>query len=250
VPVQEVREALRAAFTPWGMPGLLRIDNGYPWGSAGDLPTDLALWLLGLGIDLWWNRPRRPQDNGVVERSQGTGKRWGESPTCPNPPEFQKRLDELDRLQRERYAYKKQKSRSEWHPDLRHSGRAYTADWEQQNWNWERMATHLSGYCVERHVDQKGQISIYNRNHYVGVPHRNKTVWVMFDAETCQWAVANEHGQILKEIKAEEVRSPRVRALEVTHRRGTHQVTTPGGATGPSGAAKRCRNFAAKLPVG
>src|SRR5271157_1101411 len=31
------------------MPARIRVDNGTPWGSAGDLPTDLALWLFGLG---------------------------------------------------------------------------------------------------------------------------------------------------------------------------------------------------------
>src|SRR5688500_11212947 len=82
VPVAWVRDELRHAFADWGLPGLLRVDNGHPWGSKGDLPTDLALWLIGLGVDLWWNPPRRPQDNGVVERSQGTGKRWGEPHTC------------------------------------------------------------------------------------------------------------------------------------------------------------------------
>lgn len=220
--VSDVRQALRGAFARWGLPGLLRIDNGYPWGSVGDLPTDLALWLWGLGIELWWNRPRRPQDNGVVERSQGTGKRWGEPQTCSDPSAFQRRLDELDRLQRERYTYRQKKSRLECHPDLRHSGRPYSPGWEQHNWNGQRMATRLSDYCVERRVDQKGQISIYNRNRYVGVPHRNTSVWVMFDAEAGQWVIANAHYQILKQIPAEEVRSQRVRALEVTYRRNTN----------------------------
>ena len=42
----------------------------------------LALWLIGLGIEVIWNPPRCPQANGVVERSQGTGKRWAE-PEAP-----------------------------------------------------------------------------------------------------------------------------------------------------------------------
>lgn len=225
VPVTEVRDALRLAFSRWGMPGLLRIDNGHPWGSAGDLPTDLALWILGLGIDLWWNRPRRPQDNGVVERSQGTGKRWGEPHTCSNVFEFQKRLDGLDLLQREHYGYKEKMSRMQWHTDLCHSGRPYSESWEQSNWQWERVATHLSNYCVERRVDKKGQISIYNRNHYVGVPHRAKVVWVMFDSGTCQWVIANEHGQVLKQMPAEELRAEQILALSVTHRRNEKILT-------------------------
>src|SRR6266852_5962403 len=75
VPVGKVQAVLRHAFQRWGRPQRFRVDNGTPWGSVGDLPTDLALWLLGLDVGISPNPPRRPQDNGVVERSQGTGKR-------------------------------------------------------------------------------------------------------------------------------------------------------------------------------
>ena len=47
-------------------------------GRKGTCPPGLELWLAGLGVEVRANPPRRPQDNGVVERSQGTGKRWAE----------------------------------------------------------------------------------------------------------------------------------------------------------------------------
>ena len=59
----------------WGLLGQLRIDNGMPWGSQGDLPTDLACGLAGLGLGLVINPPRRPQNNGVIERYQGHARR-------------------------------------------------------------------------------------------------------------------------------------------------------------------------------
>jgi hypothetical protein len=217
--VADVREQLRAAFATWGLPGLLRVDNGHPWGSKGDLPTDLALWLLGLGIDLWWNAPRHPEQNGVVERAQGTGKRWGEPHTCNNFLELQARLDDLDHLQRCLYPYREQKSRMEWHAGLGHTGRAYQRSTESSAWDWQRVARHLVNYCVARQVDQKGQISVYNRNHYVGVLHRQKEVWLMFDGAACQWVIANVHGQILKQTPATELRAERILALDVTNRR-------------------------------
>jgi hypothetical protein len=219
VPVPDVREQLRSAFTQWGLPGLLRIDNGHPWGSKGDLPTDLALWLLGLGIDLWWNAPCRPEENGVVERGQGTGKRWGEPSTCANGRELQARLDDLDYLQRCLYPYKENQSRMQWYVGLGHAGRGYERGSEPSLWDWQRVARHLGDYCVRRKVDQKGQISIYNRNHYVGVRHRQEEVWLMFDGEACQWVIANGQGQILKQTEASELRAERIVALEVTNRR-------------------------------
>jgi hypothetical protein len=117
---------LRQAFVRWGRPEQVRVDNGAPWGSKGDLPTDLALWLIGLEVDLHWNQPRRPQENGVVERSQGTGKRWGEPHTCDDPQQLQARFEALDRLPREAYPYAEGRSRWEVFPDLGRVERAYS----------------------------------------------------------------------------------------------------------------------------
>src|SRR5205814_1983882 len=36
VPVTAVQDQLRKAFVRWGMPQTVRVDNGGPWGSAGD----------------------------------------------------------------------------------------------------------------------------------------------------------------------------------------------------------------------
>src|SRR5437879_4946564 len=78
VPPAAVQAQFRQAFTRWGRPERLRLDNGLPWGGWNDLPTALALWLVGLGVDLLFNPPRQPQRNGVVEKSQDTGQRWCE----------------------------------------------------------------------------------------------------------------------------------------------------------------------------
>lgn len=78
------------------------MDSGTPWGASGGLPTGLALWLAGLGVRVAHSAPRRPQDNGVVERSQGTQKRWAEPSRCGSAAELQGRCDEADRRQRER----------------------------------------------------------------------------------------------------------------------------------------------------
>src|SRR4051812_35791675 len=101
-----VRGQLRVAFSRWGLPATMRVDNGFPWGSKGDFPTELGLWLIGLGIGMIWNTARRPQENGVVERSQGTGNRWCEPATCPSAAALQARLEEMDRLYREAYPYR------------------------------------------------------------------------------------------------------------------------------------------------
>jgi hypothetical protein len=73
-----------------------------------------------LGVDVHWNNPGCPQENGVVERSQGTSNRWGEPWTCDTTAELQWRLDRMDRLHRESYPYQKRLSRMAFFPGLAH----------------------------------------------------------------------------------------------------------------------------------
>lgn len=210
---------MRRAFGRWGLPERFRVDNGVPWGSPGDLPTDLALWLIGLGIEMVWNPPRRPQDNGVVERSQGTAKRWAEPQACASVKELQGRLEEMDGIQRQEYPSVRGRSRLEAFPRLAHSGRAYSRAWERSHWSLEVVARHLAGYAVRRLVSKMGTVSLYNRNHYIGIVYRKNVVHIMFDPEAFEWIVADEKGRQLRSRAATEISRETIIGLTVTHRR-------------------------------
>lgn len=134
------------------------MDNGPPWGSKGDLPTVLALWVLGLEVAMIWNPPRQPRRNAVVERSQGVSQQWVEAQTCADAEELQQRLDRMDRLQRERYPSAAGRSRLEEHPALAHSGRDYRAAWEKSHWNLAAVLDNLAEYVVPRQVDKNGEV--------------------------------------------------------------------------------------------
>ena len=88
-----MQAALRGIFVQWGLPAQLRVDNGAPWGSWNDLPPDLALWLIGLGVGMIWNRPRHCQANGHVERAHGVLQQWSEPARCPDVAALPQRLD-------------------------------------------------------------------------------------------------------------------------------------------------------------
>jgi hypothetical protein len=209
---------LREWFRAWGLPERFRVDNGTPWGSSGDLPPDLALWLLGLGIDMHWNHAVRPQENGVVERSQGTAKRWAEPGACDTVAALQEAMDRMDRIQRESYPVDGQLSRQQVWPALSHSGRAYTRTWERQNWNFSRVLNHLADYVVTRKVTNNGRVSIYNRTRYVGCLHQGKTAYIMFDPQEIQWIIADANGHQLTRIPATEITSSNINHLTVAKR--------------------------------
>ena len=201
------------------MPARLRVDNGSPWGSTGELPTELSLWVIGLGIAMHWNNPHSPQENGVVERSQGTSQRWCEPWTCDTPAELKNRLSRMDQLYREVYPYRERLSRMAFYPGLKHSGRPYQRESEAGLWKWSRVAEHVSSYLLERQVDCAGLVSLYNRGHYVGKIHKGKIVYVMYDPLAGEWVFADRDGRQLRRKAAEELTAERVMALNVTQRK-------------------------------
>jgi hypothetical protein len=212
---QPVQQALRAAFVRWGLPRAVRVGNGKPWGGWSDLPPALALWLIGLGVEVLWNDPCCPQQNGVVERSQGTSKRWAEPHKCGSPEQLQQRLDEDDLLQRERYPQAQGKSRWQLYPELRHSGRAYREEDEEGMWSLELVREHLAGYALARQVCRAGKISVYNRSLYVGTLHAGQRVWLQYDPQQGCWLISDDEGRQIRTQAAAEINAAAIRQLQL-----------------------------------
>lgn len=66
-----IQPLLRSVFQRYGLPVQLNADNGPPWGSpsaAGQSLSELAIWLIRLGIRVSFSAPRHPQTNGKIER--------------------------------------------------------------------------------------------------------------------------------------------------------------------------------------
>jgi hypothetical protein len=216
VPPGAVQAELRDCFGRWGRPLSLRVDNGSPWGSWGDLPTPLALWLVGLSIGVTSNPPRRPQDNGVVERSQGVAWNWAEPDQCRSPAELQRRLDEEDRVQRASYPHGSFPSRMEAYPGLVHSGRSYSTAWERVHWSWEKVLSHLGGVVVRRRVDGWGKIGLYHTKPYVGLVNKNREVLVQVDASTVEWVISDPSGAELCRRPLDQIDEAGLRHLRTT----------------------------------
>ena len=219
-----VQTELRQAFTRWGRPQRLRVDNGHPWGSKGDLPTQLALWILGLEVGVIWNPPRQPKKNAVVERTQGVSEQWAESQTCASAAELQARLDQLDRIQREHYP-SAAGSRAQRYPQLAYSGRRYTQQWEVGQWRLEPVLQCLAEYTVPRRVDKNGEVSLYDRGHWVGKPWVGQLIYVTVDPRTREWVYQEEDGRVIRRQAATDLTADRITGMQVARHRGTHGKT-------------------------
>ena len=152
-----------------------------------------------------WNPPRQPQKNGVVERSQGTGKRWAEPKSCDSPEALQANLDEMDQMQREAYPYLGHPSRLACFPSLPHSGLPYSREMEGTQWDWERVALHVSQYCAVRKVDSSGVVWVCNHRYYVGSKYHGQEVFVSLDPISCEWIFRDAAGVQLRCREAKEM---------------------------------------------
>jgi putative transposase len=92
-------------FKEFGLPQMIRTDNGVPFASAHALYglSKLAVWWLRLGIQIERIKPGHPQQNGRHERMHLTLKREATKPAAANVLQQQARFDTfIDRFNRDR----------------------------------------------------------------------------------------------------------------------------------------------------
>lgn len=222
IPPKDARALFRRAFSRWGLPRAIRVDNGHPWGLNRGLPPALALWLIGLGVAMDWIEPGQPRQNPHVERGNGVAQQWAEPGSCSTRSQLRSRLRQECAVQRERYPSVAGMSRSEAYPDLRHSGRPYRAADERRSWDLARVDRFLAGLTLHRRANARGAIWIYGEPRNLGRAHCGQEVRVRFDPADRQWVVTDLGDRELKRFPAPELSRGRILALEVgrTHSKG------------------------------
>jgi len=208
-----------------GLPDRMRVDNGHPWGFRNDLPRDLALWLIGLGVGMIWNRAACPQQNGKVERDQGVLQQWIEIKSCKDDIEVKVRLTRAAAIQRCEYPAVGGRTRVEAFPALMTPRRSYDPAREAELWSLDRVDRFLSGLVVHRRVSRGGQISLYHRNFMVGKTHQGQEVHVKFDPVGREWVILTFTGQEIRRHPAPEINQAAIVGLSVGYHR-----PSPGGA--------------------
>jgi hypothetical protein len=146
-------------------------------------------------VELLWNDPHVPQQNGVVERTRGVSKRRAEPQTCRDLQELQSRLRHEDRMQREEYPAIDGMSRKQAFPALWHSGRGYSEGWERHCWDLRGALSLLARYKVRRKVSGQGQVSAYHRLIRAGGEHAGCWVYPGLDARTAEWVISGVGGE-------------------------------------------------------
>jgi hypothetical protein len=217
--MRQIQAMFRRIFVRWGRPDQIRVDNGYPWGSSGDMPSELALWLIGLGVGLIWNPPAQPRCNPKVERSNGLTQQWGEPQTCSNLRQLAKVLAEVGRIQREEYPALRGQTRMDVFPQLRTPRRVYRRSDESGLWELSRVDAFLAQGSWQRRASRTGVISIYGHNRAVGRTWAQQELGVRFDPTSRCWVISDQSGEVIKQLPAHELTKQRIMTLAVSRRR-------------------------------
>jgi len=184
-----------------------------------------------------WNDPYRPEQNGVVERSQGTSQRWVDPGSCANIEELRRRVQEEDYIQRERYPSSNGMSRRQAYPGLLHSGRGYCLLWEKQVWELNEALAFLGRYQVRRKVSKRGQVSAYHRLIQVGQQYGESWVYLALDGATREWVIRDVAGSELRRRPAPQFTAEAMVSLSVAGCQP--EPTTPKGCPHQAGARDR-----------
>ena len=203
------------------MPEAVRVDNGLPFGDPQRkvIPV-LALWLIGYGIAVLWNRPRQPTDNAKVERMQQTTKQWVDLARCSSVAVLGQRLSGVALVQREHYPVSRLgfRSRAAVYPGLYVSRRAYCAE----AFDIRRVYRYLSECRLVRKVAGSGQASLYGHGYQIGKRYRGELIGVGFDADAVAWIFYDGRGQEIRRHRARQLGAADVLSLSVSQRTRRH----------------------------
>lgn len=170
----------------------MRVDNGVPLGSPnGQAAPVLALWLIAHDVDMIWNRPACPQQNGGVEKMQDTTARWAEIRRASDQADLQRRLDAALLLQRQQYPVCRLQGRTrlEAFPQLETSRRLYNPD----GFELPRVYSFLTRKLYTRKVSACGTIVHYGKVYSVGRPLRHQWVQLRLTHDGQYWQVMADY---------------------------------------------------------
>lgn len=202
----DYQTALRLAFTDFGMPECIQADRAavfYDNRAKSPFPTRFHLWLIALGIDLCFSRPRMPTDQAIAERSHQL---WDLQ--CLLGQTFTS-WDALFHALRERRNFINQdlpcsslgnQPSLVIFPEAAHSGRTYRPEYEHELLGLSRIWQYLAKGQWFRLVSKVGVFSIGGQQYYLDYTLAGQQIELTFDPDLCAFVCQNDAGVFVDHI--------------------------------------------------
>jgi transposase InsO family protein len=213
---EEVRGVIRTAFARWAtLPDALQTDNEVCLGGqpTDPLPSQLTLWLVGLGVAHRFIRPNTPTDQAQIERTHRTLDGFVGLPASHlDVTRLQQRLDAEREVHNEWFPSRASDCAGRppllAHPELLMARRPYRLEWENALFDEQRVYAYLATIPLSRKVSKTGQIQLGGQSRSVGRAYAAQTVMVQCDAQRRDWVVTLADGTLVKRLS--------IRGLDVT----------------------------------
>lgn len=187
-----VKTQLISIFQRYGLPKRINVDNGNPWGSLFDCAryTKLSVWLLKLGIDVSYSRPRHPQTNGKCERFHRTLKsELLQSTYFKSLSDIQKAFDQW------RHIYN-------WERPHEGIGMSTPSDRYHMSYRPYQEASEEYDYAedyIVKKADCRGRLHLNSRQVFIGMPFSGENIGIRESLQNKQFEIYFRH-QLLGSI--------------------------------------------------
>ena len=178
--VKDCRQAFEKIFRQYGLPAVIRTDNGSPFGSTGALGlTRLSAWWIKLGIRVEFIEPGHPEQNGAHEQLHRI---YQQETAQPSGPSFKAQQRRSERWRRH---YNEERPHEAL--GMREPAQVY---WKSRR----SMPRKLKHWRYEpgwqsRLVKGKGMISFNGRNRFIGEAFESERVGLKW-VRTGVWEVS------------------------------------------------------------
>ena len=205
----EHQQALRMAFSRWGMPLEVQTDNDGEFVNSIDptSPSLFTLWLEGLGIRHVLSRPHRPTDQAQVERNhRSQGDFVWKDQTFERVELLQQALDQQCDLYNQ--AYPSQAAHCHGAPPLSvfptalTTGRPYHPDLEWEMFDLKHVDAFLTQFVWTRKVAKNGTVHVANEYYILGSFWKGQSVSVRFLADSRSFRFEDTQGALIKILPA------------------------------------------------
>lgn len=220
----EHQQALRVAFTKWGLPYEVQTDNDGEFVNTEDstFPSTFTLWLVGLGVRHVLSRPHRPTDQAQIERNhRSQGDFVWKDQTFAQIETLQQALDQQCDLYNQEYP--SQSAHCHGFPPLsvfpmaRTTGRPYHSDLEWEMMDLNRVDAFLAQFVWTRKVAANGIVHLGNQIYGLGRFWKGQSVSIRFLAVSRSFRFEDAKGALITILPAQGLEKEHLIGLIPTH---------------------------------
>lgn len=190
---QDYQLVLRRAFVCYGLPEQISLDHDsvfYDNQTASPFPTNLHLWLIGLGIAVRFIHQPPPAEHARIERNHQTiTKQAVLGQTFNKQVELQNGLTGRIFFLNHDYPSHSLKGQPPLtaYPQAEHSQRPYRLEWEPDFLNLHRIYTYLAQGRWFRQTSSTGTFSLGAQRYNARTKLARQTLEITFDPQTAEF---------------------------------------------------------------